>query len=275
MCEVCIACYVSNYALLLRIALVRGMQASYWLDSNTIYYSGCQLRYLHYFLNRFLKVYPTLTSTTLIPTSLLPVIAMSTTNVVNKTYGDAEWDAQKATIQKIYISDDGSLQALIDIMATSHNFRARCLPIREAANGVPTDIDSKSQYERHFKRWHMRKNLKSHEWKAVRHHSAKRKLNGKESDVYVDGILISHKKVRKETMRNSFASIFDRIAQGNPPLSLLVVASCIILILWIFASSKSEDTRRPDYLHASSFTNGYPPNSIASLVSVCSFSQRS
>lgn len=65
----------------------------------------------------------------------------------------------------------------------------------------------------------MRKNLRSHEWKAVHHHTSKRKLIGKESDLYVDGILVPNKKVRKETMRNSFTSTSDRIAQGTPALS--------------------------------------------------------
>ena len=44
---------------------------------------------------------------------------------INKTLEDAEWDAQKPTIQKLYLSEDMSLQALIEIMAISHDFRAR------------------------------------------------------------------------------------------------------------------------------------------------------
>ena len=43
----------------------------------------------------------------------------------NETLEDAEWDAQKPTIQKLYLSEDMSLQKLIKIMALSYDFRAR------------------------------------------------------------------------------------------------------------------------------------------------------
>lgn len=43
----------------------------------------------------------------------------------NRTLEDADWDAQKSTIQRLYITEDRSLQALMKIMAVSHNFRAR------------------------------------------------------------------------------------------------------------------------------------------------------
>ena len=138
---------------------------------------------------------------------------------VNGTPEDAEWDAQKSTIQKLYISEDRSLEAVKEIMASSHHFCARYYMSWRRPKWTIADVSSKSQYERHFKQWKMRKNLKSHEWKAVHHHTSKRKHSGKESDLYVDGVLIPNKKVRKETLRNSFTSTFERVAQGSPFLA--------------------------------------------------------
>ena len=46
-------------------------------------------------------------------------------DAANRTLEDADWDAQKSTIQRLYITEDRSLQALMEIMAVSHNFRAR------------------------------------------------------------------------------------------------------------------------------------------------------
>jgi hypothetical protein len=79
---------------------------------------------------------------------------------------------------------------------------------------------SKSQYERQFKKWHFRKNLKNAEWNAVNVHLSKRKRDGKESDLYVDGILVPRKKVQKETSRNCFVSLAKQHVQGNLPQGL-------------------------------------------------------
>lgn len=159
---------------------------------------------------------------------------------VNKTLEDAEWDAQKSIIQELYISEDKTLDALIQIMSGSHHFRARYHIFWKPLKWTIADFNSKSQYERHLKRWKMRKNLKNHEWKAVHHHTSKRKIDGKESDLYVDGILIPNKKVRKETSRNSFTSTFDRITQGSPSPTRLYI-SCQVFEPLLAPSPKIPD----------------------------------
>ena len=95
---------------------------------------------------------------------------------------------------------------------------------------------SKSQYERHFKKWKFRKNLKSEEWKAVHHHVSKRKRNDKESDVYIDDILVPREKVRKETSRNSFVSIVEQCVQGNAALAL---QGNILILVTAFSAPSS------------------------------------
>ena len=76
-------------------------------------------------------------------------------------------------------------------------------------------LDSKAQYERHFKIWNFRKNLKSHEWIFVHYRFNKRKRDGKKSELYVDGVLVSEKKIKKETARYNFPTITERYVSGD------------------------------------------------------------
>jgi hypothetical protein len=59
------------------------------------------------------------------------------------------------------------------------------------------DRTSKSQYEKYFKRWGFRKNLTKEEWTPIRQKVLARKRAGKESDVYLEGVLMPAKKVKR------------------------------------------------------------------------------
>jgi hypothetical protein len=59
------------------------------------------------------------------------------------------------------------------------------------------DCTSKSQYEKYFKRWKFRKSLTKEEWTPIRHKVLARKREGKESDVYLEGVLMPAKKVKR------------------------------------------------------------------------------
>lgn len=78
---------------------------------------------------------------------------------------------------------------------------------------------SKSQFELHFKKWNFRKNLTSEEWSAVAHKIAKRKRDDKESEVYIDGLPMKLKKVKKAISRyrrtSSSQGKFTRIYSVN------------------------------------------------------------
>lgn len=69
----------------------------------------------------------------------------------------------------------------------------------------------KSQYETQFKKWKLRKNLRKgkaeQDWKAVKWKVEKRKREGKETDVYINEVLLPSKKVRKETSRYNISTI--------------------------------------------------------------------
>ena len=63
-------------------------------------------------------------------------------------------------------------------------------------------VNSKAQYERQFKKWNFRKHRKEHDWASAGRIIKKRKHSGKESDVYIDGVLVETKKIRKEVSRH-------------------------------------------------------------------------
>ena len=62
-------------------------------------------------------------------------------------------------------------------------------------------IFRKSQYELRFKKWGIRKNRTSKEWKAIESAVTEREAKGKETEVRIDGKPISEKKLRKEMAR--------------------------------------------------------------------------
>lgn len=70
-------------------------------------------------------------------------------------------------------------------------------------------IVRRSQYVRQFKKWGLSKNAKRQQYEFVAQRLKKRKRDGKEdSDVYINGALVDHKKLKKELSRHVTAS-FD------------------------------------------------------------------
>ncbi|KAL6355474.1 hypothetical protein LRP88_11065 [Fusarium phalaenopsidis] len=69
----------------------------------------------------------------------------------------------------------------------------------ESLKAVISDL--KAQYVRKLKNWGMEKNSTNQKWKAAAQQVQKRKLEGKETDILINGRLIPWKKLRKETAR--------------------------------------------------------------------------
>lgn len=103
----------------------------------------------------------------------------------DKAAADALWEEKKDTLRELYISENMTLDQVRNVMANSYNF--------EATN---------SQYERKSKQWKFRKHCKRTDWVAVSEMVSKRKRDGKESEVIIDGVPVPPKKVRKEISRN-------------------------------------------------------------------------
>jgi hypothetical protein len=63
------------------------------------------------------------------------------------------------------------------------------------------DCTSKSEYEKYFKLWDFRKYLTKEEWTPIRHKVLARKREGKESEVYLGGVLMPAKRVKRGIAR--------------------------------------------------------------------------
>lgn len=86
--------------------------------------------------------------------------------------------------------------------------------------------------------------MTSERWKFVKHRKEKRKReNGKQSEVYIDGILCPSKRVKYEIGRQAFESTIAKFTSGRPHLTLNAKA-----VQLMFPSMFSKNTRRCDCL---------------------------
>ncbi|KAH7239769.1 ankyrin repeat-containing domain protein [Fusarium solani] len=81
------------------------------------------------------------------------------------------------------------------------------------------DEHSKAQYVRKLKNWGMEKNSTNQKWKVAAQQVQKRKLEGKETEILINGRLIPWKKLRKETARYT-GSQSDMIEGSDIPTDL-------------------------------------------------------
>src|SRR2546423_10715695 len=91
--------------------------------------------------------------------------------------------------------------------------KSRC---ERSTSELTMELISKAQFTLQFNKWQFRKNLKDEEWEYIRHQSLKRKRDGKESKVLVDGRLISTKRIKKEMSRRFPPTFAQRCTSGNP-----------------------------------------------------------
>ncbi|KAF2177656.1 hypothetical protein K469DRAFT_515616, partial [Zopfia rhizophila CBS 207.26] len=97
------------------------------------------------------------------------------------------WESQKSTILELYLRPKSKLQGpggVIETMSEQHQF-----------------IATKSQYEARFRKWGIRKNLRGDEWQILNKKLERRKMEGKQSDVYINEVIIPKSKIRKEIRR--------------------------------------------------------------------------
>ncbi|KAF2502823.1 ankyrin [Lophium mytilinum] len=116
------------------------------------------------------------------------------------------WELHKETIKDFYVSH--TLKEVMEFMSKEKKFNA-----------------TKSQYESQFKLWQLKKYKKSDQWKAIGHKLRKRKREGKESEVYMDGELVSPQKVKKAITRPcAYVSATDLFISAPSPKTPLGVA---------------------------------------------------
>jgi hypothetical protein len=114
---------------------------------------------------------------------------------------EATWELHRSTITRLYVEkkledEDG----LIDTMTKKHGFTARYVA-QQCSLCRSLTLSSKSQYEARFREWNLRKNLKRKDWQSVIEQVHKRARIGKESEVWLNGAVLSNERVAREALR--------------------------------------------------------------------------
>ncbi|KAH8592686.1 ankyrin repeat-containing domain protein [Bisporella sp. PMI_857] len=114
----------------------------------------------------------------------------------------ADWEAQRGVLRKLYLVDKKPVKEIVEIRRNDHNFDA-----------------SKSQYDFQFKKWSFRKNLREEEWHFIYRCIGKRKMQSKDSLIYLDNSLIPSDKIESELRRHVPLSYqcHLQVSENTPP----------------------------------------------------------
>ncbi|KAI8650323.1 Clr5 domain-containing protein [Fusarium keratoplasticum] len=130
----------------------------------------------------------------------------------------SEWESNKEHIRALYLDQDKSLDDLVTSMSEEHDFHATLV---------------RAQYIRKLGNWNMKKYSSKEDWKHADTLIRKRKVEGKDTEIFMNGKLVSAKKLKKElgryawqqtcgqqpSVKNSLAEVIAR----TPPASTMEI----------------------------------------------------
>ncbi|KAF4785487.1 hypothetical protein HER10_EVM0006795 [Colletotrichum scovillei] len=124
---------------------------------------------------------------------------------------DTDWERVRPVIRQLYLREDRTLSFVLTTLKTLHNFQA-----------------SKSQLEWKLKQWHIVKNMTAQQWKHVNARVVERQSLGKESSLYLSGVILEPAAVKKARSRHSHTSVLE---QFNPALVAYSLPADLPLII--------------------------------------------
>ncbi|KAI8651957.1 Clr5 domain-containing protein [Fusarium sp. Ph1] len=105
----------------------------------------------------------------------------------------SEWERNKEHIRVLYLDQGKSLDDLVTWMAEQHCFHA-----------------SRAQYIRKLGAWNIKKYANKEGWKCADALIRKRKVEGKDTEILMNGKLVSAKKLKKELERYAWQQTYDQ-----------------------------------------------------------------
>ncbi|KAJ4218153.1 hypothetical protein NW759_008746 [Fusarium solani] len=111
----------------------------------------------------------------------------------------SKWESNKKHIRALYLDQDKSLDDLVTSMSEEHDFHA-----------------TRAQYIRKLGTWNMKKYSCKEDWKHADTLIRKRKVEGKDTEIFINGKLVSAKKLKKELGRYAWQQ-----THGQQPLGML------------------------------------------------------
>jgi hypothetical protein len=113
------------------------------------------------------------------------------------------WESHKETIRDLYQREE--LKDVIRIMDESYQFRATYVTFNSmqliTINGVPDGLCRDKQYIRQLGKWQFKKYTTSEKWQHAAQVLSKRQIEGKESELRINGKPVLKKKLKKELAR--------------------------------------------------------------------------
>jgi hypothetical protein len=113
------------------------------------------------------------------------------------------WDKHRLTIERLYVKEQRKLETkdgVIEYMKIHHGFTARYRYYSVISRTALTTY-SKSQYESHFKKWRLRKNLTRAEWRQIIRYIRLKSFSGEQLEGLFKGTVISSERILREIAR--------------------------------------------------------------------------
>ncbi|GKZ16464.1 hypothetical protein AbraIFM66951_007148 [Aspergillus brasiliensis] len=167
-----------------------------------------------------------------------------------------KWDLYRSEIERLYLYENRSLEDVMSYMETQHSWRK-----------------SKASYTRQLKKWGFRKHSESRDDEWISKRVAKRKRDGKESEVFIDRLQLHPNKIAKAKYGKGFVSTVAQYAPSpKTPEGYLVTTPqttgmCLSWnrsLPWLrFKSFLDPPTERAPYLPSSSlFVDSSRPGNV-------------
>ncbi|GLA21778.1 hypothetical protein AnigIFM62618_001334 [Aspergillus niger] len=123
-----------------------------------------------------------------------------------------QWDTYKSEIERLYIHENRKLEDVMSYMETQHSWKKRQAHFTRLPNIAADQKFSKASYTRHMNKWGFRKHSESRNDEWISKRVAKRKRDGKESEVFIDGLQLHPKKITKAKYGKGFVSTIAQYA---------------------------------------------------------------
>jgi hypothetical protein len=127
------------------------------------------------------------------------------------------WVRHRPTIERLYVKEQKKLEGengVIAYMKKNRNFTARYVRCLRLDQDMLT-YRSKSQYENHFKKWGLRKNLTSLEWRQTIRYIKQNSLLGEQVQVLFRNVAMSPERVFREIARYGSTYNHTILYEGN------------------------------------------------------------
>ena len=112
---------------------------------------------------------------------------------------DADWKKHKPVISFLYASME--LKDLKKYMESEHKFFPRFVIHESVEISQTNTISSEAQLRQQLKKWDLSKNQSKTVWEYAARQYRKRKHDGKDSEIVINGAKIPEKKMKKEVSR--------------------------------------------------------------------------